>query len=320
MDVRISRLGGRLDRRLARLLAAGGLALALTALHAGPAAAEHQSGHPDGFHDRGQTCAGTIAKPGVLAGAYRHDVSVEGVCAVNAGHAVVHGTLTVRSGSLLLAAFGRNDKTGSGGSSLTVVGDLRVQDGGSMLLGCEPEHFTCLDDPNKEKPTLSSRDFVAGDLRAHEPLGVIVHNSVVVGDVSQYGGGGGETCAPSGVFAEFPHPSPVYSDYEDNVVFGDLSVVGLKSCWLGLARDSVGGSMRVIGNKLADPDAIEIIANEIEQNLVCRANSMVWDSFEEAEATFPRVPAPNTVLGTRFGQCELASPTKEGGPLGPGPF
>jgi hypothetical protein len=143
---------------------------------------------------------------------------------------------------------------------------------------------------------------------------VVVHNSTVNGSVMQ--SGGGVNCAPQGIFEFFP----VYSDYEDMTVGGRLMVNRRESCWLGIARVHFNGKLDLIGNQLADPDAVEVIANNVEGNLACRENSQVWDSAEAGEELFPRVAKPNTVTGKRFGQCVLASPETEGGPLGPGLF
>jgi hypothetical protein len=262
------------------------------------------------------TCAGTPAEPGVLSGAYPGNVVVEGACAVNAGAALVRGNVTVRSGGALVAAFALDDTQGSGSSSLTIRGNLIVQ--GSAILGCDPQSFPCVDDPEPGSPTLSSATRISGNVLEQQPLGVVVHNSTISGNVSEVGGGGGLTCEPSGIFAVFG--SPVYSDYEDSVIRGNLDVTGLSSCWLGFARVRLGGNMRLTGNQLADPDAIEVIDNQIAGNLGCQGNSMVWDSAEAGEGLFPRIPEPNTVGGHRSGQCVLASPATEGGPLGPGPF
>jgi hypothetical protein len=266
-----------------------------------------------------QTCSGTPQSPGVLAGTYDSNVMVSGACAVNAGAAVVKGSLTILPGSALVAAFGLNDLTGTGKSSLAVAGNLTVRNGGSLIMGCLPSSFPCFDDPSQENPTLSSADHVSGHLVATSPLGVIVHNTRIDGNVIETGGGGGFTCDPSGIFAVFG--SPVYSDYEDSTIGGNLAVTGLTSCWLGMARDQVGGNMQVIGDKLADPDAVEILSNRVTGNLICNQNSNVWDSFDLSDTgLFPRQPAPNTVGGHRIGQCVLSSPTTEGGPFGPGPF
>jgi hypothetical protein len=136
--------------------------------------------------------------------------------------------------------------------------------------------------------------------------------------VTQNGGGGGFTCDPQGIFAQLGPPA--YSAYEDSSIGGNVGLAGITGCWMGMARDQVHGNVKVINDQLADPDAIEIVLNDIRGNLVCQGNSMVWDSGELTEDLFPRVPQPNTVDGKRVGQCVLASPSEEGGAPGPGAF
>lgn len=295
------------------IMAASGLGLSAMAGGAGAAAPGPR------------ICAGTPKVPGVLAaGTYRGAV-VRGLCAVNAGHVHVIGTLLVTRGSAMIAAFGRNDKTHHGGSALTVTGDVIVGRGGTLVLGCKANPggtgFPCVDDPSKNRPTLTSVGRVSGNIVETAPLGVIVHNSVIGGGVTETGGGGGLSCTPpkAGAFAKFN--SPVYSDYEDSSLGGDLRITGLKSCWLGVARVKVQGSASFTNDGLADPDAIEIIANHIQKNLACSGNSSVWDSTETSmTGNFPRAAEPNMVNGTRSGQCVLATPTTKGGSSGPGAF
>jgi len=263
-------------------------------------------------------CSGTPTAPGVLTGTHA-TVVVNGVCFVNEGRAVVTGNLTVTAGSALVAAFALNDTTGTGHSSLTVKGNVQVNVGATLLMGCNPANFACIDDPNQSAPTLSSHATVGLDLRSFRPLGVIVHNFTVGGDIIQTGGGGGVNCKPQGLFQVFN--SPVYSTYEVGTVGGDVRISSYFSCWMGVVQVHVGNTMSFLGNKLADPDAIEILANNIAGNLICRGNSMTWNSSEASFShLFPRDPQPNTVGRNRKGQCVLASPTKPGGPLGPGPF
>src|SRR5262249_12279283 len=142
--------------------------------------------------------------------------------------------------------------------------------------------------------------------------------AAIDGNVTHTGGGGGVSCAPMGFFADIK--SPVFSAYEDSSIGGNIVVTGVRSCWLGLARDQIGRNAILTDNDLADPDAIEILSNTVSRNLICQRNSMVWNSFEPTSALFPRTPAPNSVGGQRIGQCVLASPTTEGGQPGPGPF
>lgn len=258
-------------------------------------------------------CSGTPSAPGVLSGTYNGPVVVQGVCFVNAGPAVINGELVIDPSSAVIAAFGR------GNSSLTVTKSVFVRNDGTLLLGCIPTSFPCIDDPTDHK-TLSSHGSIGGRLLETRPLGVIVHNSSITGSVIEHGGGGGVNCNPSGVFAAFG--SPVYSDYEDSTIGGKLRISGMQSCWLGVARMSIAGNAAFFNNRFADPDAIEIIANHIGGNLNCSGNSMVWDSADLSStgALYPRLPEPNTVAGTRSGQCVLASPKDLNAPPGPGPF
>ena len=258
------------------------------------------------------TCKGSLRAPGVLTGTVNSSVVVRGLCFVNAGPAVVKGDVTVSPGSVLVSAFGMHN------SSLSVTGNIYVRAGAAAVLGCNPANFACLDDPSQSHPTLSSHVTIGLDLRSNLALGVIMHNFSVGGDVIQTGGGGGRNCNPQGIFKVFG--SPVYSAYEVGSVGGDVRISSVLSCWMGVVQLRVGNTMVMHANKLADPDAIEILANHITGSLICRGNSRTWDSAEAGNGLFPRIPAPNTVLRNRKGQCVLSSPTKPGGPSGLGPF
>src|SRR5206468_614897 len=156
-------------------------------------------------------------------------------------------------------------------------------------------------------PTLNGPATVGGNIIAGSALGVVVHDASIGRNVIQHHGGGGFTCEPQGVFALLGPPA--YSTYEDSTIGGSIELKGMRGCWLGVIRDQVHHSVRVFNNQMADPDAIEIMSNHIHRNLNCRRNSMVWDSSDITEDLFPRDPHPNTVDGTRKGQCVLPSPT-----------
>jgi hypothetical protein len=298
----------RLRRIMTTLLGPG---LAAMALALSPGVASAAPAH---------ICSGTDGSPGVLTGTYpaSTEVVVQGWCVVNDGQAKVEGNLILKSHSVLLAAFARNDVSGDGTSGLTVLGNVKVLNGATLLLGCEATHFACLDDPNQNEPKLNGPASVGGNVTEIDPLGVVVHLTTVGGSITEKGGGGGETCNPIGPFAKFG--SPVYSDYEDMTIANNLSITHLTSCWLGVERVQIGGNATFKHDQLADPDAIEIGTNHIGENLSCFDNSMVWDSGDLSGDLFPRIPQPNTVEGTRSGQCVLASPLTKDGKPGPGPF
>jgi hypothetical protein len=257
------------------------------------------------------TCSGTPSAPGTLTGTHGA-VVVNGACEVNAGPAVVNGDLTISPGSVLVAAFGLHN------SSLSVQGNIYVRAGATAVLGCNPANFPCIDDPNPNQPTLSSHLTVGLDLRSNLALGVVVHNFTVAGDVIQTGGGGGINCKPQGIFKLFQ--SPVYSTYEVGTVSGDVRISSVHSCWMGVVETHVGNTMVMYRNRLFDPDAIEILSNNITGNLICRGNSATWDNGDTGPNLFPRQPEPNTVGRNRKGQCVLSSPNTRTDKPGPGPF
>ena len=258
-------------------------------------------------------CQGTASKPGVLKGKFANGVEVKGYCAVSSGPAKVTGTLKVTAHSVLLAAYGMHN------SKLTVRGPVKVGRGATFLLGCNTTSFPCIDDPNQSHPTLSSSPSVQGEITANKPLGVVIHSTTIAGDVSETGGGGGTNCTPSGPFAAFQ--SPVYSDFEDNTIAGNLQITDLASCWLGIARDKVN-NMSLNDNKLADPDAIEVLANHVAGNLGCAHNKQhLWDSADLSQTgLYPRKLERNHVKGKRFGQCRKAGPLTQDGPPAGGGF
>ena len=248
-------------------------------------------------------CAG----PSLPGGTYA-SVTIAGACQVNDGAVVVTGDVTVQPNGALIAAFARNDHTGSGTSNLTIDGSLFVGRGGTAILGCEPGFFTCADDPNQGKPTLTSRDAIGGDLLATSALGVLMHVTTVSGDIRELGGGGGVNCTPAGVFQVFG--SPVYSDFEDNTVGGNVWVSGLRSCWFGALRDQIGGSVMVTDDVMADPDSMEVLADHIAGNLIC-ARNMPANQYGDSQSS------PSVVAGSAIGQCSFARLTPNPSPSGP---
>ena len=294
------------------------LAVGLTLAIAGAGAGANPG--PPGPH----VCSGTLHKPGLLKGTYPHGVLVKGVCAVKTGPAHVIGTLTVTKGSTLEAAYGLHD------ARLAVTGDLVVDEGATVFLGCKVNPngtgFPCFDEPHPKHPTLTSHGSVSGSIIENSALAVILHNSAIGIDLAQTGGGGGLSCGPRkhGIFAVMK--SPAFSVYEDSSIGGNLRVSGVHTCFLSVARVTIGGNTRINRNETKDPDAIEVLSNHIHLNLSCHGNTHpkgapedsfpIWDSRDLPPkfALYPRESDPNTVGGSRSGQCVKASPIKADGP------
>ena len=143
-----------------------------------------------------------------------------------------------------------------------------------------------------------------------------MHASTIGANVVERGGGGGVSCTPKGIFAAFK--SPVYSDYEDNWVGGNLTVTGLRSCWFGALRNSLRNSALVAGNTMADPDAMEVVSNTVRRSLSCFGNSPAVQYGDS-------VGTPNVVRRWATGECGFnvfqpnPAPTKTtpAGPLTP---
>jgi hypothetical protein len=190
--------------------------------------------------------------------------------------------LTVRSGGALYAAFG--------GSNLTVGGDLKVRSNGVLVLGCEPEAFTCLNDT--DPGTLTTADVIRGDLKAEHALAVLVHSSTIKGGVEVNGGGGGVNCdSQDALFG-----SPAYATFEDNSIGKGVVIHNWHSCWLGLFRNTVKGNVDFLKNVVADPDGNEVATNTISGKLNCRGNSPAPQIGDSGGS-------PNTVSHGATGQC-----------------
>lgn len=254
------------------------------------------------------TCAGgTVESPTTLAGSFGN-VTVKGNCAVNAGSVTVNGTLTVAPGASLAQIFGQDDVTHSGSSNLVVHGNMVVDQGASVMAGCYPQlvtlwfanglgttpDFPCVDDPNQSNPTLSARLTVDGSLISDDPLGTVIHNAQVRGDVRQSGGGAGLGCAAASIFNQY-FGLPEYSDYANVQVGGSFLLTGLDSCWFAAVRNTVHGSMTVTSNT-GTPDANEVVTNTVYGSLRCQGNNPAVQLGDSDGS-------PNRVGGSATGEC-----------------
>jgi hypothetical protein len=257
------------------------------------------------------SCTGTLANPGVLAGTYQ-DVVVKGFCVVNGGRALVTGNLTLAPGAGLNATFALNDVAGTGTSSLVVVGNIRVGKGAVLGMGCLPNFSPCTDDPAAGTGgTLTGSNRVFGNLIANQALAVIVHASQIHGNVVESGGGGGLNCGvpTTGIFSLLQ--SPVFSDYENNTVGGNLTVTGLKTCWFGALRNKVSGNIVDTRNTMADPDGDEVHSNVARGNISCFDNTPAVQFGDGVNAV------PNKVAGNASGECGFHVLKPNPAPTGP---
>lgn len=287
--------------KVGRLLAVVLTPLLVMLANAGVASAAQAPAH---------TCSGpSISKPGILAPGTYGPLTVKGVCVIPGGNVTIEGGVKVTADSALLANFPGQPNVPEGDANVVVKGNVWVGFRGTIVLGCSPA-LGCVN---------TTADNVTGNVTGSGALGMLLHSDTIGGRITQKNGGGGTSCMPVGIFVALANPP--FSAYEDDHVGGGITVTGLRTCWLGLTRDVVGQGVRIVDNASGDPDGAEILSNRVEGSLVCYANSMVWDSAEASFGhLFPRTAEPNTVEGSRMGQCRLASPSTPGGKPGPGPF
>jgi len=267
-----------------------------------------------------QVCSGTAAAPGQLEGTY-DNLEIIGQCNLQNGPVTVYGNLLVAPNAALNAVFGLDN------SRLTVDGNLSVQKNASVMIGCDtvfvtlwgtdstfltPE-FPCIDDPNQGAPTLSSHDVIRGNLIATDPLGVVLHNTSVSGNVSQNGGGGGNNCINQGIFNE-DIGFPQYSGYFDGSIGGNLSVTNLATCWFGSFRMNIGGSMINENDVNNDPDGNEIETNVIQGSFICTNDDSPAVQWGDGNGE------SNEVGGAALGECGFnvlqPNPAPEAGVIG----
>jgi len=226
------------------------------------------------------TCSGGSIPSGTYS-----TLTVSGACSLDSGAVIVQGDLNVVSGGALFADFG--------GSDLIVGQNLNVNTNSVLVLGCEPGAFICINDTDQTVGTMMTHDLIGGNLIANGALAIIVHKSVIDGDASVIGGGGGVSCDPPAVL----YTSPAFGTFEDNVIGHDAVIAGWQSCWLGFIRNTVVGDVSYDQNVTLDPDANEVVTNVILGKLNCFGNApapQIGDSMGSL----------NEVPGGATGQCQ----------------
>ena len=252
----------------------------------------------------------------VPAGTY-NSLVITGVCYTPAGTITVRGDLTVAPGALLDAVT-PGDPAGNPLLPATVVvgGNVNVGRGAVLVLGCTPSQGC----------NAINSDRIGGNLNAIGALGVVLHGVSIGGSATLLGGGGGAAggaasgaCFASPIPAPWsedaalssgPNGSPQFSDFEDNSIGGNLSMLGVQTCWMGSFRNQVGGSTTLIGDSTSDPDGMEVGSNTTSGNMTCFGN-LPAVQFGDSSG------APNTVGGFGAGQCGfnvvLSNPAAEAG-------
>ena len=280
---------------LAVLVLAMSAMSAILAVGSVPAGAASPAGHW-----RGQTydCTGGNVPPGNYS-----SMIITGVCYAPAGTINIWGDLNVAPGALFDAVT-PGDPAGNPLLPATVLvgGNVNVGSGAVLVLGCSPSQGC----------HAITSDYIGGNLTGYGALGIVLHAVSIRGSASVYGGGGGAAggaasggCFTSPIPAPWsddaalstgPNGTPQFTDFEDNSIGGNLSIVGVQTCWLGSFRNQVGGSVTLNGNSTSDPDGMELASNMVRGSLTCLSNVPAVQFGDSSGAS-------NTVGGNGFGEC-----------------
>lgn len=155
---------------------------------------------------------------------------------------------------------------------VTIRGGLFVQEGATLVFGSEeqPVHTATID----------------GGVHATNAMNVQIHFSTINGGIDIQGGSG-----------PFGGPFEVtWNTIEDSTINGGYTEAGYNGFWNGFIRNTVQGSVDLIGNTVADPDGNEVVTNTIHGDLNCAGN-------DPAPQVGDSEGSPNNVTGVATGQC-----------------
>jgi len=155
---------------------------------------------------------------------------------------------------------------------VTIRGGVFVQQGGTLVFGSE------------ENPVHTAT--INGGVHATNAMNVQIHFSTINGGIDIHGGSG-PFGGPFGV---------TWNTIEDSTVNGGYTEAGYNGFWNGFIRNTVNGSVNLIGNTVADPDGNEVVTNTIHGSLNCRGN-------DPAPQVGDSEGSPNHVTGGETGQC-----------------
>lgn len=235
---------------------------------------------------------------GPVSGGSYSNYSVTGNCYLGDGvQLVVRGNVTIAPGARL-------DATRYPTSSLTIGGNVTAGRGAVFAIGCTQAHpCSPTGDPmDATGPKPTGADSVGGNVALNGVYNAALNGVSIGGNLTSAGGGAGliPQTGPDSPFIPF--------SVKDDVIHGNVTVIGLRTVWFGIIRSHVGGNVTVINNSgtaigETGPDSNEVVANTIGGNLVCLNNSPTA-RFGDAilEAPYPGY-GPNQVRGNVVGEC-----------------
>lgn len=218
------------------------------------------------------TCAG-----GIITSNTYSSFTVTGNCMFAPGAVVrINGNLTVADGAML------NDHAASA-AEVHITGNVRVGRGAVLGLGTYAT-------PGRVGP-----DTVGGSIVAIQPRTLYLGSMTVGGSVISIGGGLASTSAAD--FRNFP--------IKDNVIRGNLVILGWRGGWIGVIRNHVGGSVIFMANVSRSSDAgpgLDLDSSEVQTNVIAH-NLVCFGNAPAAHVNPGDGGQPNAVGGRAIGQC-----------------
>ena len=223
----------------------------------------------------GLTCAsGTMA-----AGVYV-SMTITGFCSLPPrGSVDVLGNFTVERSAVF---------DGATDADLDVRGNMVIGAGAIVAVGCDTVSVLshCTDDTD---------DVISGNVVDNNGLAVIFNGYSVDGNVTMQGGGGGTSCKE---VTRDGFDLSAFSAFEDGWIDGSVNITDVKTCWLGLFRNGIGGNVTVtaVHTQRPAPSAPGIAGNVIAGSLSCTGN-------DPRPTLGTSVGMPSVAAGGAFGQC-----------------
>ena len=258
----------------------------------------------------------TCTRGNIPPGTYK-SMLITGLCYMKAGTIVIRGNLTVGPGALLDAGANPGDPRSKPDVTATVRvgGNVFVGDGAVLVLGCSPNLLGIC-------PHSLTFDSIGGSLTAVGALADVLHGTSISGNATIVGGGGGAGSAgcsntkghhfraPWSEDAALAKVVPQYTDFEDDSIGGDLTVIGVRTCWMGAVRVQIRGSLTWAEDVTNDPDGNEVANNLMGGNIACLYNDPAVQFGDSGGA-------PNLVRRHAIGECGfnvvLPNPPPEAG-------
>lgn len=215
------------------------------------------SAAPQGHYYGQYTCSSGMLEPGVYT-----SVLVTGLCNLaDFGTVVINGDLRVAHGQKFNAV---TDGT------LIVYGSFYSGTNSITDIGC---NTVSVGPPC----TTDSDDVIMGDVSSDHPLEMSFHNVSVGGDYEVYAADQDYPDNTGCTHTDLTE-TPDYMTFEDGSVAGNFTYDGVYTCWMGLFRTHVGGSVYVLNNRTnATVPGIAftspaIATNWIDGKLICKGN------------------------------------------------